>query len=306
MSGIFLSYRRDDASGWAGRLYEHLVREVGPEQVFIDIDTIAPGEDFRKAIELTMDVCDVVMVVIGPSWLTARDEAGNRRLEDERDTHRAEVLAALTADVRVVPLLVGGAKMPQASELPEPLKGLSYRNAAVVEDRRFAADVSALVQTLRRAADNAYPSGEETHRPPSRTTRGLSTSRRGGALPWEAILAGAGTVIAVVWGLLLDRWHDEYAWIAILATVTMLAGACLGAWVKQWMWVLGAGITGLGGLVLWLLQLVSTHPTEVHEIFGLSYDGFENGVALLGATMVLVAGIIGVRREPGTREDFQR
>jgi hypothetical protein len=154
MSGIFLSYRRDDSSGWTGRLYEHLVRQWGPDQVFMDIDNIAPGEDFRVAIARTLHTCDVVMVVIGPNWLSARDHAGNRRLDDEGDTHRTEVAAALAADVRVVPVLVGGAAMPTVSELPESLKDLAFRNAAVIDDRRFGSDVSDLQVTLGEFAEN--------------------------------------------------------------------------------------------------------------------------------------------------------
>lgn len=88
MSGIFRSYRRDDSAGWAGRLHDHLRREWGPDQVFMDIDAIAPGEDFRDAIARTIRACDVVLVVIGPDWVDSRDQAGKRRLDDERDIHR--------------------------------------------------------------------------------------------------------------------------------------------------------------------------------------------------------------------------
>jgi DNA-binding beta-propeller fold protein YncE len=154
MSGIFLSYRRDDSAGWTGRLHEHLVHQWGPDQVFMDIDAIAPGEDFRKAIAQMMRTCDVVMVVIGPNWVTARDDTGARRLDEEGDTHRAEVAAALVADdVRVIPVLVGGAAMPKVSELPTPLKDLAYRHAAVIDDRRFASDVRDMQESLKRFAE---------------------------------------------------------------------------------------------------------------------------------------------------------
>jgi uncharacterized RDD family membrane protein YckC len=153
MSGIFLSYRRDDSSGWAGRLHEHLIREWGPGQVFMDIDAIAPGEDFRHAIARTIRTSDVVLVVIGPSWANSRDRAGNRRLDDEGDTHRAEVAAALASDVRVVPILVGGAAMPKLEDLPTSLKDLAYRNAAIIDDRRFASDVRALQEALKQFAE---------------------------------------------------------------------------------------------------------------------------------------------------------
>lgn len=295
MSGIFLSYRREDASGWAGRLYEHLVQDWGREQVFIDIDTIAPGEDFREAIERTMQMCDVVLVVIGPTWLDARDEAGNRRLDDERDTHRAEVRAALTADVRVVPVLVGGARMPRVSELPEPLKDLSYRNAAIVEDRRFAADVDVLQRALgQQVADAQGLSSPGPAQP----------DEAGGIVTWEVLLAAAGVFVAVGWGLVPARWHDESQWIVFLTTVAMAAGVGAGVWRRQWTWIVWAGITGLAGLVLWMLQLLSTHPEERHEIVGASYDGFVNAVALLGAAMVIAAGVAGGRR--AARRDADR
>jgi TIR domain len=153
MSGIFVSYRRDDSSGWSVHLYELLVREWGPDNVFMDIDAIAPGEDFREAIARTMRTCDVVLIVIGPNWVNARDEAGNRRLDDETDTHLRDVASALAADVRVVPVRVGGAAMPKPSDLPEPLKDLAYRNAAIIEDRRFASDVSILQNALKQFAE---------------------------------------------------------------------------------------------------------------------------------------------------------
>jgi TIR domain len=153
MSGIFISYRRDDSSGWAVHLYEYLVREWGPDKVFMDIDAIAPGENFREAIARTMRTCDVVLVVIGPNWVNSRDEVGNRRLDDEADTHRSEVASALAADVRVVPVRVGGAAMPKLADLPEPLKDLTDLNAAIIEDRRFASDASSLQESLKQFAE---------------------------------------------------------------------------------------------------------------------------------------------------------
>jgi multiple sugar transport system substrate-binding protein len=154
MTGIFLSYRRADSSGWAGRLHERLADHWGADQVFIDIDAIGPGEDFRHAIARTMEASDVVIVVIGPHWLDARDDAGNRRLDDPADTVRAEVASALASDVLVVPVLVGGAAMPTQSDLPEALQDLAFRNAAIIDDRRFGTDVRALQDALSRFAAN--------------------------------------------------------------------------------------------------------------------------------------------------------
>ena len=125
-------------------MYDALVRELGNEQVFMDVDDIQPGEDFRHAIARTMEESDVVVVVIGPSWTAVTDEQGARRLDDEADVHRTELESALAADVRIIPVVVGGGKMPSAGELPESLKELSYRNAAVLEDRAFNRDMEIL------------------------------------------------------------------------------------------------------------------------------------------------------------------
>lgn len=307
MSGIFLSYRRDDASGWAGRLYEHLVRDWGAEHVFMDIDTIAPGEDFRKAIARTMDACDVVMVVIGPNWVNARDQAGRRRLEQEGDTHRAEVVAALAADVRVIPVLVGGAVMPEPSELPGPMQDLAYRNAAIVEDRRFASDVDALQRTLRVLTDaggsvepresDAAPGGRraEPVRPAARPALSAPATRPEAT---ALALAALGTFLVLVWGVLIPRgWHNEFWGIRVLAGVLLVAGVSAGLWTRRWSWVLAAGAAGLVGLVLWMLQLLSTHADEVAELVALggNGDGFANAATFAGAVLVLVAARLGAR-----------
>jgi TIR domain len=309
MSGIFLSYRRDDASGWAGRLYEHLVAEWGPDQVFIDIDAIAPGEDFREAIARTMEACDVVMVVIGPNWISARDHDGNRRLDDEGDTHRQEVVAALKAEVRVVPVLVGGAAMPKVSELPEALRDLAYRNAAVVEDRRFASDVQALQDTLKQFAHQQamQASGQDApasrvrglHRPDrlSRTGRGTGVDARRVSSEWAPVaLAIAGILLALIWGVFVPRnWHPELLGLRIGAVAFAVILAGFGLWSRRWMWVLAAGIGGLVGLGIWMLQMLRGHTMA--ELFSpeTTDDGVPNLIMFVGVLLILVAGMIGTR-----------
>jgi hypothetical protein len=302
MSGIFVSYRRDDASGWAGRLYEHLVRDWGTDHVFMDIDTIAPGEDFRKAISRTMENCDIVMVVIGPNWLDARDQAGRRRLEQESDTHRAEVVAALSADVRVIPVLVGGATMPELSKLPGPMQDLVYRNAAIVEDRRFNSDVDALQRTLRELTvpdDGGDPQRVEeapevvTPDRGSRPAPSTSAPATGSAV-WVTAVLGAALVL--IWGVLVPRsWHNEFAAFRVVAGLLLVGGVVVGLWQRRWSWVLAAGVVGLVGCLLWMLQLLSTHQDEVGELVSFAQDGVGNGATFLGAILVLVAGLIGTR-----------
>jgi hypothetical protein len=182
MSGIFICYRRDDSAPWAGRVYDSLTREWGEDVVFMDVDTIAPGEDFRTVIAETVARSDVVLVVIGPDWLSATDATGARRLEDEGDIHRTEVVSALGSDARVIPVLVGGASMPKVADLPDPLKELAFRNAVVLEDRRFGSDVRALQKALVRFAEETA----EPQAPAARPAAPVDTEPPAPAAPAEA------------------------------------------------------------------------------------------------------------------------
>ena len=149
MHSVFISYRRADAAGYAGRLYDRLVEALGRDHVFMDIDSISYGEDFVEAISRTLAECDIVLVLIGPNWLNISDPNGARRLDSPVDTVRLEVATALELKRRVIPVLVGGAVMPDAQLLPAPLTALSRRNAIDISDRRFNKDAQELVDTLK-------------------------------------------------------------------------------------------------------------------------------------------------------------
>ena len=151
---IFLNYRREDASGHAGRLYDFLRHGRGEvagfrkEQIFMDIDTIAPGVDFRRVIEDAVGSCDVFIAVMGRQWLDATDAHGRRRLDKGNDFVRLEIEAALARDIPVVPVLVQGAQMPSAEELPETLDDFAHRNAVELSDARWDYDVGRLTAWL--------------------------------------------------------------------------------------------------------------------------------------------------------------
>ena len=146
-SGIFISYRREDSAGHAGRLYDRLFAHFGPDHLFMDVDRIEPGEDFVQVIETAVGSCDVVLVIIGRRWLTAGD--GNaRRLDNPKDFVRLEIATALKRDVRVIPVLVADATMPGEHDLPADLAGLSRRNAVELSDLRWNRDVQQLIQVL--------------------------------------------------------------------------------------------------------------------------------------------------------------
>lgn len=148
MSGIFISYRRDDQAGFAGRLADALVSVFGADNVFRDIEDIHPGEDFVLALERQLAAVDVMLVVIGPAWLTASRE-GLRRLDEADDFVRREIEAGLKSGKAVLPVLVGGATMPAEKDLPPAIAGLARRQALALSDARWASDVAQLVDTIR-------------------------------------------------------------------------------------------------------------------------------------------------------------
>src|SRR5947209_11577218 len=148
-SGIFVSYRRDDSAGHAGRLFDRLGAHFGDDQIFMDIDHIEPGEDFARVIEDAVGSCEILIALIGRSWLTSRDEA-ERRLDNPNDFVRLEIATALARGVRVIPVLVQGAQVPRPQDLPEDLLSLSRRNALELSDLRWKYDVDQLIGALEK------------------------------------------------------------------------------------------------------------------------------------------------------------
>ena len=150
MARIFISYRRQDAKYQARSIYAAFAREVGRENVFMDVDSIPPGANFRKILKDWVDRCEVLLALIGPDWIDARDlQTGQRRLENPSDFVRIEIGQALGRDIPVVPVLLDGAPLPQVHQLPDDLKELCDRHAELVEYRTFDADVERLIKKLQ-------------------------------------------------------------------------------------------------------------------------------------------------------------
>lgn len=148
---IFISYRREDSIGIAGRIYDRLVLEFSREAIFKDIDSIPLGVNFKQHFDSIIKQCDVVLVIIGNRWLGAGSEAGRSRMDDPRDFVRLEVEAALQRDIPVIPVFVDNALMPAEEVLPASLKELVYRNGiAVGHDPHFHLDVDRLIKNLKR------------------------------------------------------------------------------------------------------------------------------------------------------------
>jgi TIR domain len=146
---IFISYRRrGEGAGYGGRIADKLVEHFGKEQCFRDVDDIESGIDFVTTIREAVGTCEVLVAVIGPDWLTQSNDKGMRRLDDPRDFVRLEVAAALERDIRVIPVLVGGAEVPVEGQLPQVLEALSRRQAHELTDSRWEYDVSKLIEAI--------------------------------------------------------------------------------------------------------------------------------------------------------------
>jgi len=149
MKGIFISYRREDSAGYAGRLYDRLAGHFGADRVFMDVEGIEPGVDFVDAIERAVASCEVLIVIIGNEWLGA-GSGGARRLDDPKDFVRIETAAALARGIRVVPLLVEDAPMPRAEQLPADLAPLVRRQALELSHKQWDATSGELIRTLEK------------------------------------------------------------------------------------------------------------------------------------------------------------
>ena len=172
---IFISYRRADSAGYAGRIYARLTAHFGEDAVFMDVDTIEAGVDFVEVLQNAVQSCDVLVALIGRSWLNIKDEAGKHRLDNPEDFVRVEIAAALNRDIRVIPVLVDGAPMPRSTELPDNLKPLARRNALQVNHHSFNTDAHRLIAQLelaleavkeKKKREAAEKAAAEARRPP--------------------------------------------------------------------------------------------------------------------------------------------
>ena len=149
MAGVFISYRREDATAWARLLHTHLEQRLGIGNVFMDVESIELGRDFRDVLRESVGSCDALICVIGQRWLSVTNTAGERRLDDPNDFVRIEVATALErANVNVIPVLVDEARMPDSAYLPDNLKDLVYRNGMPLPHQGFDGAVNRLGDML--------------------------------------------------------------------------------------------------------------------------------------------------------------
>jgi uncharacterized membrane protein YhaH (DUF805 family) len=150
-NAIFINYRRSTTAAAAGRLHDRLEHHFPRQHLFMDVDAIEPGLDFVRTLNERVNACQAFIAVIGPNWASVTDAAGRRRLDSPDDYVRLEIEAALKRDIRVIPVLVDGAQMPAAMELPPSLRPLTHRQAIELSHARFALEVDLLANAIKRA-----------------------------------------------------------------------------------------------------------------------------------------------------------
>ena len=172
---IFICYRHEDSSAYAGWLADALGRQFGRERVFRDVDS-QRGVDLRHQVGEAIGSCAVLLAVIGPTWLRVQDESGRRRIDHPGDLVALEIAAALKRDIRVIPALVAGARMPREADLPEQLAGLAYRTAIELSDAGWDHQISGLVDALGQIFGSRAATGAAAAPPGARSA--VTVARR--------------------------------------------------------------------------------------------------------------------------------
>lgn len=147
---IFISYRREDTSGESGRLKDKLEQVFGQENIFYDVETLEAGLNFDQSIAKALNDSKVLLAMIGPHWLKVSDSTGTKRIQKPDDWVRKEIAEALKRELRVIPVLVNGAEMPDSDELPDDLKELSLKHAQELTSSRWNYDVGKLTEVLEK------------------------------------------------------------------------------------------------------------------------------------------------------------
>ena len=300
---LFISYRREETAGYAGRLYDALAARWEERNVFMDVD-LAPGVDFVERITEAVGGCHVLLVVIGPKWGTITNDEGQVRIADPEDFVRLEVETALRRpDVTVIPLLVAGARMPDPDDLPADLRSLARRNALEVSDLRWRYDIQRLMSTL-----DELLAGTTAVRAPSTVlpAPNQSAPRRSRArLILEGMAVGAAAGLIGAWIAELVKLQDATDKFAKVANSVLgrgigwaLVGAALAAWLtvvrgsesrgvaRQALTGLTAGaLAGVLGGVIFSARVLppSTFGASVHQL----------SIGSAAATGALVGALIG-------------
>jgi hypothetical protein len=270
---IFVSYRREDTSGHAGRLADALASRYGRDHVFIDVDTLRLGSPFADEIARAVTSCDVLIALIGRGWLVAAGPGGGRRLDDPGDYVRLEIETALAAGVVVVPVCVQGARIPGPREVPETLAPMTQRHGFELRDAAWRDDVVSLVRRLESSAEptEQTDANKRWSLPPAAKS-GLDLIRRLPPLEWEArpgiaallgsVFGGFGT--ALYFRTLLDVLIGIVLAVPFVVAASMLPDpdSTSEATMPWWAWAIW-GISGaVSGLYAFCARTARTSSSK--------------------------------------------
>jgi len=278
---LFISYRRGDARGIAGRLSDTLGVYFGDERVFRDIESIEGGADFGNVIEESLQTADAVIVLIGPDWLTLKDDKDQRRIDDPKDWVAQEIAVAMQLKKPVFPVLVENASMPRAEELPEKLKPLTRYNAISISDDRWKADV----ERLGKIISFDIPSASE---------RKLYWVRSGISLAlFTSITLSAGIV---TWA---PENSSELLWVSIPFIVILSSSLILLSIInlideERRPYIHASIATGAIGCLLFFVQWVVSQNNQSGELEVEGMIGFF-GAILVGTLMLAFMNMSGFK-----------
>ena len=318
---VFINYRRRDTRHVAGRLRDQIVNRFGEDSVFVDVESILPGEDYVTAIDGAVGRCDYMLVLIGEDWLTP-DDRGVRRIDDPNDRLRLEIEAGLRHQTMVIPVLVDAARMPKGRELPASLFPLSRHQAVHLRHDSFPGDARYLIDAL---------DPEDAASPPTQPGPAASVTAKGGETEIETKvertarwLSFALLVVVLLRLLLTDSSESVYVesarglssglaalvWLlpalpvalaAILTATRGSAGVALGSVVGALFWVWTTAVFNVGDAgdspaphLLLGLVLVAAAACMVVARPGLRHPVTANGVAAaLAGVVFLVLAVAG-------------
>jgi hypothetical protein len=302
---VFISYRREDSAGYARAIYNALRERLGKASVFMDVDTIEPGLDFIESIQSAVGKCEVLLAIIGPRWLSAEADS-MPRLFEEIDYVRSEIRTALERNVRVIPVLVGGATMPSGEALPDDLKTLIRRNAIEIRHTHFDSDVASLIDVLARVV----------HAPPQKQAAKMlereaaplpqhppSLSRKRGPRRWigRFLLLLLFVAAGILYFIYLDEnvytqggsggtrtiYEDDALLTASITTAIGYLITLLAGWIGRRQWWTGL----LFGLVLFGILAIGMGMVWLVEVLDVIYDAeIASGISIGAFGLIVILG----------------
>jgi hypothetical protein len=188
MPTVFINYRREESAGEARALFKDMVAQLGDDAVFMDVDSIAPGLDFRDVVQQRLASCDLMLALVGKEWLTVTTRDGRRRIDDPGDFVRLEIEGALKRKIPLAPVLLHGAQMPSPDSLPESLRDFAFRNAFELSHTRWESDVDEMLRRLKLDGGREDSAGRRSAVPAS-PSRDSAPARSLGPFPILVLLA---------------------------------------------------------------------------------------------------------------------